>query len=83
MLIPIRAAHLERECEKRRQNASRYLYDGTAGSQLAVNFNPAYADLLFDGTGHTFAEIAALGKDRKALPRWRSNLQRRDGQWVG
>jgi Zn-dependent M28 family amino/carboxypeptidase len=45
-------------------------FDETAGSQLAVIFNPAYADLLFEGTGHTFAEIAALGKDRKALPRF-------------
>jgi len=45
-------------------------FDETAGSRLAVIFNPAYADLLFEGTGHTFAEIAALGKDRKALPRF-------------
>jgi Zn-dependent M28 family amino/carboxypeptidase len=45
-------------------------FDETAGCQLAVTFNPAYADLLFEGTGHTFAEIAALGKDRKALPRF-------------
>jgi Zn-dependent M28 family amino/carboxypeptidase len=45
-------------------------FDETAGCQLAVIFNPAYADLLFEGTGHTFAEIAALGKDRKALPRF-------------
>jgi Zn-dependent M28 family amino/carboxypeptidase len=45
-------------------------FDETAGAQLGVTFNPAYADLLFEGTGHTFAEIAALGKDRKALPRF-------------
>jgi Zn-dependent M28 family amino/carboxypeptidase len=45
-------------------------FDETAGSQIAVTFNPAYADLLFEGTGHTFSEIAALGKDRKALPRF-------------
>jgi Zn-dependent M28 family amino/carboxypeptidase len=45
-------------------------FDETAGSQLSVMFNPVYADLLFEGTGHTFAEIAALGKDRKALPRF-------------
>ncbi len=43
-------------------------FDETSGSQLAVAFNPAYADLLLQGTGHTFAEIAALGKDRKPLP---------------
>jgi Zn-dependent M28 family amino/carboxypeptidase len=46
-------------------------FDETAGSQLAVMFNPAYAELLFEGTGHTFAELAALGQDRKALPRFR------------
>jgi Zn-dependent M28 family amino/carboxypeptidase len=45
-------------------------FDETSGAQLAVTFNPAYADLLLQGTGHTFAEIAALGKDRKPLPRF-------------
>jgi Zn-dependent M28 family amino/carboxypeptidase len=45
-------------------------FDETAGAQLAVTFNPAYADLLLEGTGHTFAEIAALGKERKAMPRF-------------
>jgi Zn-dependent M28 family amino/carboxypeptidase len=45
-------------------------FDETAGAQLAVTFNPAYADLLLAGTGHTFSEIAALGKDRQAIPRF-------------
>jgi Zn-dependent M28 family amino/carboxypeptidase len=45
-------------------------FDETAGAQVAVTFNPAYADLLLEGTGHTFAEIAALGKERKAMPRF-------------
>jgi Zn-dependent M28 family amino/carboxypeptidase len=45
-------------------------FDETAGSRLGVIFNPASADLLFEGTGHTFSEIAALGKDRKTLPRF-------------
>jgi Zn-dependent M28 family amino/carboxypeptidase len=40
----------------------------TAGLQLAVTFNPASAEALFAGSGHTFAEIAALAKDRKPLP---------------
>jgi Zn-dependent M28 family amino/carboxypeptidase len=40
----------------------------TPGLQLAVAFNPASAQQLFTGSGHTFAEIAALGKDRKPLP---------------
>src|SRR5204863_4403269 len=30
--------------------------------------NPASAEKLFEGSSHTFAEIAALGKDRKPLP---------------
>jgi len=42
-------------------------YD-TPGLQLGVTFNPASAEKLFAGSGHTFAEIAALGKDRKPLP---------------
>src|SRR6266852_766333 len=40
----------------------------TPGLQLGVSFNPASAEKLFDGSGHTFADIAALGKDRKPLP---------------
>ncbi|HEY0747353.1 MAG TPA: M28 family metallopeptidase [Steroidobacteraceae bacterium] len=43
-------------------------FDETAGAKMAVTFNPAYADLLLQGTGHNFAELAALGKDRKPLP---------------
>jgi Zn-dependent M28 family amino/carboxypeptidase len=43
-------------------------FDETAGGRLGVVFNPAYADMLFAGTGHTFAEIAVLGKDRKPMP---------------
>src|SRR5260370_24624880 len=40
----------------------------TRGLQLGVTFNPASAEKLFAASGHTFAEIAALGKDRKPLP---------------
>ena len=40
------------------------------GEQLAVTFNPAQAEKLFAGSGHTFAELAALAKDRGALPRF-------------
>ena len=43
-------------------------FDETSGSKLAVAFNPAHADLLLQGSGHTFEELAALGKDRKPLP---------------
>jgi Zn-dependent M28 family amino/carboxypeptidase len=43
-------------------------FNETPGLRLGVAFNPASAEKLFDGSGHTFAEIAALGKDRKPLP---------------
>jgi Zn-dependent M28 family amino/carboxypeptidase len=43
-------------------------FDETAGAKLAVTFNPVYADLLVQGTGHKFAELADLAKDRKPLP---------------
>jgi Zn-dependent M28 family amino/carboxypeptidase len=43
-------------------------FDETPGMQLGVAFNPASAEQLFAGSGHTLAEIAALGKDRKPLP---------------
>jgi len=43
-------------------------FNETPGLQLGVAFNPASAQQLFAGSGHTFAEIAALGKDRKPLP---------------
>ena len=45
-------------------------FDETPGMKLALIFNPANAEKLFAGSGHTFAEIAALGKDRKPLPRF-------------
>jgi Zn-dependent M28 family amino/carboxypeptidase len=43
-------------------------FDETAGLQLGVTVNPASAEKFFAGSGHTFAEIAALGKDRKPMP---------------
>jgi Zn-dependent M28 family amino/carboxypeptidase len=45
-------------------------FNETPGLQLGVAFNPASAEQLLAGSGHTFAEIAALGKDRKPLPRF-------------
>jgi Zn-dependent M28 family amino/carboxypeptidase len=45
-------------------------FDESDGLKLALVFNPANAEKLFAGSGHTFAEIAALGKDRKPLPRF-------------
>jgi Zn-dependent M28 family amino/carboxypeptidase len=40
----------------------------TQGLDVGITFNPASAEQLFAGSSHTFAEIAALGKDRKPLP---------------
>src|SRR5882724_3728981 len=45
-------------------------FNETEGEQLSATFNPANADLLFAGTGHSFDEIAALAKDRKPLPQF-------------
>jgi Zn-dependent M28 family amino/carboxypeptidase len=46
------------------------VFNDTAGELFLATFNPEYGESLFAGTGHTFAEIAALGKDRKPLPRF-------------
>jgi Zn-dependent M28 family amino/carboxypeptidase len=43
-------------------------FNETEGAKLYVAVNPASAEKFFAGSGHTFAEIAALGKDRKPLP---------------
>ena len=40
----------------------------SAGQQLAITFNPAHAELLFAGSGHTFAELLALAENRQPLP---------------
>jgi Zn-dependent M28 family amino/carboxypeptidase len=45
-------------------------FDETPGLKLSMGFNPGQAEKLFAGSGHAFAEIAALGKDRKPLPRF-------------
>ena len=44
------------------------VFNELAGLKIGVTFNPASAEALFAGSGHTFAEIAALAKDRKPLP---------------
>jgi Zn-dependent M28 family amino/carboxypeptidase len=41
-----------------------------AALQVAVIFNPAQAEKLFTGSGHTFSELAELAKDRKPMPRF-------------
>ncbi len=45
-------------------------FNETEGEQLVLFFNPAHAEKLFEGSGHSFQEIAELGKDRKPLPRF-------------
>jgi Zn-dependent M28 family amino/carboxypeptidase len=45
-------------------------FDDTRGVGLSVVFNPDSADKLFQGSGHTFEELAALAKDRKPLPKF-------------
>jgi Zn-dependent M28 family amino/carboxypeptidase len=43
-------------------------FNETQGEEVALYFNPAYADKLFAGSGHSFQELADLAKDRKPLP---------------
>ena len=43
-------------------------FNETEGAKLAVTVNPASAEKFFAGSGHTFEEIAAFGKERKPLP---------------
>jgi peptidase M28-like protein len=40
------------------------------GQQLAVTFNPAKAEKLFVGSGHSFAEIMKIAEAGKPLPRF-------------
>jgi Zn-dependent M28 family amino/carboxypeptidase len=49
-------------------------FNETAGMKIGVAFNPASAEMLLAGSGHTFAEIAALAKDRKPLPHFPLNF---------
>ncbi len=42
--------------------------DDAPGQQLAITFNPAHADALFAGSGHTFAQLLALVDADKPVP---------------
>jgi Zn-dependent M28 family amino/carboxypeptidase len=44
--------------------------DDTAGQRFSATFNPADADKLFEGSGHTFAELLALADAGSPLPRF-------------
>jgi Zn-dependent M28 family amino/carboxypeptidase len=43
-------------------------FNESEGLKTFLIFNPANAEKLFAGSGHTFAELAALAKERKPLP---------------
>ncbi|MGE5325315.1 MAG: M28 family metallopeptidase [Actinomycetota bacterium] len=43
-------------------------FNETAGEKLAVIFNPARANKLFEGSGHSLRDIMDLAKAGKALP---------------
>jgi Zn-dependent M28 family amino/carboxypeptidase len=40
----------------------------TPGQQVSITFNPAKAERLFEGSGHTFASLLKLADEGKALP---------------
>jgi len=42
--------------------------DDSAGQQVSITVNPAHADKLFAGSGHTFAELLALVDAGKPVP---------------
>jgi hypothetical protein len=44
--------------------------DETRSQKLSVTMNPAHADKLLDGSGHTFGELIALADAGKPLPRF-------------
>ncbi len=44
------------------------MFNDWKGIGLAVTWNPEFAEELFDGSGHRFADIEVLGKERKPLP---------------
>ena len=42
----------------------------TSGLKLSLRMNPAYADRLFVGTGHSFSELEKLANAKEPLPRF-------------
>jgi Zn-dependent M28 family amino/carboxypeptidase len=42
--------------------------DDSAGQQVSITFNPARAERLFEGSGHTFAEMLKIADAGTALP---------------
>ena len=46
--------------------------DDAPGQQIAVTMNPAHADKLLAGSGHTFAELLGAGRRRQAAAKLRA-----------
>jgi Zn-dependent M28 family amino/carboxypeptidase len=44
--------------------------DQTAGQQVSITFNPARAVRLFEGSGHSLADMLKVADEGKALPRF-------------
>jgi Zn-dependent M28 family amino/carboxypeptidase len=45
-------------------------FDRTAGQQVSIAFNPARAERLFEGSGHTLASLLQLADRGEVLPRF-------------
>jgi len=45
-------------------------FDEASGQQFAASMNPAHADMLFAGSGHTFEELLTLIERGQPLPRF-------------
>lgn len=43
-------------------------FNEVAGLKVGMFFNPAASQALFEGSAHSFAEVAALARERKELP---------------
>ena len=69
--------HMERSWEKiaaSREKPAMSLadpgLDEGPGEQVSMAFNPASADKLFRGSGHSFAEVVDAARNEKPLPRF-------------
>jgi hypothetical protein len=49
--------------------------DKTPGRQLQITFNPEHTEMLFEGTGHTYAELLEMADREETLPRFEMPLR--------
>ena len=56
--------------------------DDSAGQKISLAINPAKAERYFEGTGHTYKELAALAKTGERLPAFELPLRIRAKQAV-